>query len=235
MPSGPAPGAKAAPGASKEQRIGVMDACRDINPLVTRVVDEEAAATDRGRVDGARARVRALPAAAARRAGGPSARARAGDDAGRPCAARSARQVRRGARRTAPQPVRRALPLLSRARWPIALAATLVLAMAGSAFYGLVVNPSKAVAAQLALDHLKCFTLFEEPAGLCPAEVQAELKARYGIDIVLPSGRRGRRPGARRRAPLPVSGWLGRASAVQEGRGPGLGVCASQRSQAESD
>jgi hypothetical protein len=70
----------------------------------------------------------------------------------------------------------------------MALAATLVLAVAGAAFYGLVVNPSKAVAAQLTLDHLKCFTLFEEPAGLAPAEVQAVLKARHGIDIVLPAG-----------------------------------------------
>jgi len=71
----------------------------------------------------------------------------------------------------------------------MALAATLVLAVAGSAIYGLVVNPSKAVAAQLTLDHLKCFALFEEPSGLSPAEVQATLKARHGIDIVLPAGR----------------------------------------------
>ena len=70
----------------------------------------------------------------------------------------------------------------------MALAATLVLAVAGSAVYGLVVNPSKAVAAQLALDHLKCFLLFEEPSGLAPADVQRELKARHGIDIVLPTG-----------------------------------------------
>jgi hypothetical protein len=30
--------------------------------------------------------------------------------------------------------------------------------------------------------------LFEEPAGLAPSEVQAELKAHYGFDIVLPDG-----------------------------------------------
>jgi hypothetical protein len=92
-------------------------------------------------------------------------------------------------RTQAAAPVRAPLPLLSRASWPMALAATLFLAVAGSAFYGLVVNPSKAVAAQLALDHLKCFTLFEEPAGLAPAEVKAELKANHGLDILLPEGR----------------------------------------------
>jgi anti-sigma factor RsiW len=63
----------------------------------------------------------------------------------------------------------------------------MVLALAGAAVYGLVINPSRAVAAQLTLDHLKCFALFEEPAGLAPADVQAELKARHGIDIALPA------------------------------------------------
>jgi anti-sigma factor RsiW len=70
----------------------------------------------------------------------------------------------------------------------MALAATLLLAVAGGALYGLLISPSTAVAAQLTLDHLKCFTLFEEPAGLAPAEVQASLKASHGIDIVLPVG-----------------------------------------------
>ncbi len=164
-----------------------MESCREISPLVTRVADKEATAAERGRVDGhagectgcrrqlhAEREVRQLVTdrSAALVGHAPlGLRAR--------CAA---------TRRPAAQPARRPLPLLSRAGWPMALAATLVLAVAGSAFYGLVINPSKAVAAQLALDHLKCFTLFEEPAGLSPEEVQAELKARHGMDIVLPTG-----------------------------------------------
>ena len=63
------------------------------------------------------------------------------------------------------------------------------MAVAGSAVYGLVINPSRAVAAQLTLDHLKCFTLFEEPAGVAPVEVQATLKSRLGVDVVLPTGK----------------------------------------------
>ena len=164
-----------------------MDSCRDIRPLVTRVADDEATPAERGRVDG---HVRECA----------------------PCgrglhAEREARQLVRGhasllvghaplglraacaaTRIQAAPPARRSRPLLSRASWPMALAATLVLAVAGSAFYGLAINPSKAVAAQLTLDHLKCFALFEEPAGLAPAEVQARIKASLGIDIVLPPG-----------------------------------------------
>jgi anti-sigma factor RsiW len=163
-----------------------MEACRDIEPLTTPVVDEEASAADSERVD-----------------------AHAG--ACEPCrrrlhAEQQARQVLRShasellghaplglrarceaARAAAPR-ARRPVPLLSRAGWPMALAATLILAIAGGALYNLVLNPSKAVAAQLALDHLKCFTLFEEPAGLVPAEVEAALKARYGFDVALPAG-----------------------------------------------
>lgn len=164
-----------------------MDSCRDINPLTTRVADNEATADERGRVD------------SHLRGCGPCRR--------QLHAEREARQVVRdreavlvahaplglrarcaATRVQSAPPARRALPLLSRTGWPMALAATLVLAVAGSAFYGLVINPSRAVAAQLTLDHLKCFTLFEQPAGLSPADAQAELKARHGIDLMLPEG-----------------------------------------------
>jgi anti-sigma factor RsiW len=164
-----------------------MDACRDISPLVTRVVDDEAAPSDRGRVDAhvrqcAPCRHQLNAEREASRVVREHASALIGHaplDLRARCAA---------ARPQAVAPPRRTVPMLSRASWPMALAATLVLAVAGSAFYGLVVNPSKAVAAQLALDHLKCFMLFEEPAGLAPAEVQADLKAHYGFDIILPDG-----------------------------------------------
>ena len=164
-----------------------MDACREISPLVTRVVDDEADAQDRGRVDThvrqcAPCRHQLTAEREASRVVREHASALIGHaplDLRARCAA---------ARPKAVAPLRRTVPMLSRASWPMALAATLVLAVAGSAFYGLVVNPAKAVAAQLALDHLKCFLLFEEPAGLSPAEVQSELKAHYGFDISLPAG-----------------------------------------------
>lgn len=71
-------------------------------------------------------------------------------------------------------------------RWPLAMAATLVLAIAGAWVYGSVINPSVAVAAQLTLDHLKCFALFDSDAGINPAEVREALRQRYGWEVVLP-------------------------------------------------
>ena len=164
-----------------------MDACRDIDPLVTRVADDEATVAERGRVEG---HVRACAPCHlqlhAERESRQLVRERADLLVGHAPLGLRARCA--ATRAQAAPPASRRVPLLSRASWPMALAATLVLAVAGSTFYGLVVNPSKAVAAQLALDHLKCFTLFEEPAGLQPAEVQAQLKARHGIAVVLPAG-----------------------------------------------
>jgi anti-sigma factor RsiW len=164
-----------------------MASCRDIGQLVTRVADDEAAAAERGRVqEHVRACAPCHLQLHAERESRQLLRDRADLLVGHAPLGLRARCV--ATRSQAAPPVRRPVPLLSRASWPMALAATLVLAVAGSAFYGTVVNPSKAVAAQLALDHLKCFTLFEEPSGLDPTDVQARLNAKLGIDIVLPSG-----------------------------------------------
>jgi anti-sigma factor RsiW len=164
-----------------------MESCRDIGPLVTRVADNEASAADRERVQAhlggcAPCRRQLQAERESRRLVGEWAQVLVGH------APLGLRARCAATRAEAAPPVRRPMPLLSRLSWPMALAATLVMAVAGSALYGLVVNPSKAVAAQLALDHLKCFTLFEEPAGVAPEQVRAALKARLGIDIALPAG-----------------------------------------------
>ena len=210
-----------------------MDSCRDIDPLITPVADNEAAASERGRVEGhLRECAPCHRQMHAEREARELVRERASMLVGHAPLGLRARCA--ATRAQAAPAVPRRLPLLSRAGWPMALAATLVLAVAGAAFYGLVVNPSKAVAAQLTLDHLKCFTLFEEPAGLAPAEVQAVLKARHGIDIVLPAGQEASGltlVGGRRC--LYLDGSV--ASPVSKGRGPGLAVCASHGGEAESD
>jgi anti-sigma factor (TIGR02949 family) len=74
-------------------------------------------------------------------------------------------------------------------RAPMALAATLVLAVAGALLYGTVINPTAAAAAQLTLDHLKCFTLFDRPDRLPAAIVRASLNSQYGWDIPIPDER----------------------------------------------
>jgi len=164
-----------------------MDSCREIDPLVTRIADDEATAAERGRVDD---HVRLCAPCShdlqAEREARQLVRERAVALVGHaPLGLRARCAV---ARTQAAPPVRRHVPLLSRAGWPMALAATFLLAVAGVAVYGLMLNPSSAVAAQLTLDHLKCFTLFEAPAGLAPADVQAALKARHGIDMAVPDG-----------------------------------------------
>jgi hypothetical protein len=69
---------------------------------------------------------------------------------------------------------------------PLALVATFALAVGGALVYSTVINPTVAVAAQLTLDHLKCFALFDQPAGLAPVEVRAALRQRYGWDVAIP-------------------------------------------------
>jgi anti-sigma factor RsiW len=164
-----------------------MDLCREIDALTTRVVDNEASAADRVRVEG---HARECPSCGrhveAERQGRQVLRDHAAALVGHAPPGLHARCA--AARPDAAPAARRPVLSLSRAGWPVALAATLVLAIAGAAFYGAVIGPSRAVAAQLTIDHLKCFALFEQPSGLVPAAVQAELKARDGIDVVPPEG-----------------------------------------------
>lgn len=166
-----------------------METCKQIDPLTTRFVDDEASAAERDLVDRhlsecppCRRNVQAEQQARE------AMRAHAGTLIGSAPVGLRARCA--AARAPAGPRAWGKAPLLSRARWPMAVAATLVLALAGGVLYGLVLHPSEAIAAQLTLDHLKCFALFEEPAGLVPAEVQAALKVWHGIDIVVPAGAR---------------------------------------------
>lgn len=71
-------------------------------------------------------------------------------------------------------------------RRPLALAAALALAAVGTLVVGSMANPAAATAAQLTLDHAKCFGLFDQPDSLEPARVRASLRDRYGWDIDIP-------------------------------------------------
>ena len=163
-----------------------MDTCTEVDSLTTPFVDDEASAADRERVD---RHLGECPACRGHVIAEQHARemVRAHGDAlvdHAPLGLRA--RCASASSAAAPGPGRRAMPLLSRTGWPLALAATIVLAIAGVMLYGLVLDPSEAVAAQLTLDHLKCFTLFEERSALTPSDVQTALKARYGFDVRLP-------------------------------------------------
>lgn len=68
----------------------------------------------------------------------------------------------------------------------LAAAAALVLALVGAFAGTAIVNPPVAVAAQLTLDHVKCFGLFESGQSLEPTVVANDLRTRYGWAIRLP-------------------------------------------------
>jgi len=72
--------------------------------------------------------------------------------------------------------------------FPFAAAAVLILAAAATIIVTRATTGS--LAAQLTLDHVKCFTLFSEPAGrVDPAAVSRSLEAAYGLRVEVPAGR----------------------------------------------
>lgn len=78
-----------------------------------------------------------------------------------------------------------------RPRWrlaPIALAATLVVALAGAVLYRATGSSARLMAAELAADHVKCF-LVNEVMGTHhdPAEVADAMSAHFGWDVHLPA------------------------------------------------
>ena len=165
-----------------------MARCSDIDPLMTAYVDGEVPPTQKLRVAG---HIEDCPSchrhAAAEHAARSVVRAHAESIIEAAPSHLRGRCATAGRSRAAG---RWRVPLLSRVGWPIALAATVLLAVGGALVYGTVINPSAAVAAQLTLDHLKCFALFDQPSPLKPSDVQASLKAHYGFEVALPDAER---------------------------------------------
>lgn len=152
-----------------------MRKCSEIDPLVTPYVDGEVTAADGVDVT---THLDACPPC--RRHAGSERAVRALVQDRAPTLATPAPARLRASCRTAVSGV-----ATRRARWPLALAATLVLAVTAAAGYG-ALRPSVAVAAQLTADHLKCFALFDGPAGVSPADVRDALRQRHGWDIAIP-------------------------------------------------
>ena len=159
-----------------------MAHCSDIDPLTTAYVDGEGPPGDRQRVAG---HVERCPSCHQHVAAEQSARTVVRAHAESLIDAAPADLRGRCAAAARLRPSGRNLPRLSQVRWPMALAATLLLAVGAAVAYG-TLYPSRAAAAQLALDHLKCFALFDQPSTLQVADVEAALKDRFGFDVALP-------------------------------------------------
>jgi anti-sigma factor RsiW len=160
-----------------------MATCHDIDPLITPFIDGEAAAPDRAAVD---AHVARCPSCrqrvSAERASRLALHERRQTLAGRAPLGLEARcaAVAREARRSR-----------KRRGWGVwlvpvpAAAALVVVALLAYAASG----SSTALAAQLTLDHLKCFALFEQQSGPSDAQaLEARLTADYGWHMKVPPG-----------------------------------------------
>jgi anti-sigma factor RsiW len=161
-----------------------MGSCQDIGPLITPYLDAEAGVADRAAVE---AHLRACQPCA-RRAGAEQTARRvlmvkaaslsvsAPDALRQRCASLAARPVAH----------RRRMWLAWRTL-SLATAGLLVMGLAGTLVYGVVTHSPTVLAAELVLDHLKCFALFEPRVAAADAAVVArQLEADYGWRLDVP-------------------------------------------------
>jgi len=157
-----------------------MASCRDIDPLITAYLDGEVSGAERSAVGGHL------------RDCGPCRARTADEEAGR----RIMRERAAACRLEAPAGLRArcvpAAPRLRGAGWfvvrPVPIWATVVLVCA-VAIGGLFAagRATTVFAAELAVDHVKCFTLFGRPSAPSdPAAIGQRLKAAYGWTLAVP-------------------------------------------------
>lgn len=155
--------------------------CQDAEALFAPYVDGEAAAPDKVRLD---AHLQACPPCRDRVAGERSAReiVRARRAGLRPCAS-SALRTRCAAHcaRTAA----RGGVLTRRALVPLSLAAALLLAVSGVLFFA--GNHVEVLAAQLAVDHVKCFQFAPDRGAVDPIAEAGKWERVYGWPLKVPA------------------------------------------------
>ena len=159
--------------------------CQQIEPLFAAYVDEEAETAERATVD---AHLRACPPCRDRIAGERAARdvLRARRTGLRPCAS-SALRARCAAHGVSPA-IRSGL-LSRRALIPLSLAAAVVLAVSSSLFF--FGNTVEVLAAQLAVDHVKCFQFAPDRGGrpirVDPLTEERSWETSYGWPLKVPA------------------------------------------------
>jgi anti-sigma factor RsiW len=156
--------------------------CQELEPLLASYVDEEAAPPDRAAVE---AHLNACAPCRDRLVGERAARdvLRARGAGLRPCASNALR-TRCAAHRLAP--ASRGGVLTRRAWVPLSLAAALLLALSGTLFFA--GNSVEVLAAQLAVDHMKCFQFAPDRsrAAIDPVAEAKRWEAGYGWPIKVP-------------------------------------------------
>ncbi len=155
--------------------------CQQIEPLFAAYVDNEAETSERATVD---AHVRACPPCRARLAGERAAREvlHARRIGLRPCASEALRA--RCAAHGVPPTIRSSL-LTRRALIPLALAAAVLLAVSSSLFF--FGNTVEVLAAQLAVDHVKCFQFAPDRVQVDPLTAAKSWEKKYGWSLKVPA------------------------------------------------
>jgi anti-sigma factor RsiW len=139
--------------------------CQELDPLFAAYVDEEAAPPERAAVD---AHLQGCPPCRDRLAGERAARdvVRARREGLRPCASPALRA--RCVAQRVPAAVRGGV--ITRRAWvPLSLAAAVLLAVGGTLFFA--GSNVEVLAAQLAVDHVKCFQFAPDRGSASPAAV----------------------------------------------------------------
>jgi anti-sigma factor RsiW len=170
-----------------------MSDCSSIDPLVTLYVDGELPAADHQAVDEhlhgcPPCRARIIVERAVRdlmRLRQSALRTECAPDALRAkCGAQKARQISEALRAPASAP--RGIPARGRFA-PLAVAATLLLVVAGASVYKVTESSTRVMAAELTADHVKCF-LLQDMIGAeeRPASVERALATKFGWLVRLP-------------------------------------------------
>ena len=155
--------------------------CREVEAIFAPYVDDEVAPAERARVD---AHLQACPPCRDHVAGERSAREilRARRARLRPCASDALRT------RCAAQYVARAVRggvLTRRTLVPLSLAAALLLVVSGALFFA--GNSVEVLAAQLAVDHVKCFQFAPDRSGVDPIAEGGKWERVYGWPLQVPA------------------------------------------------
>jgi anti-sigma factor RsiW len=155
-----------------------MPSCREIDPLFAAYVDGEATADERAAVD---AHLKACPKCRHQTALQAIVRDTVKEKLGRPCAPDALRQRCRRAARTGTLPFG-----IPRSTFSISMAAALTMLLGGVLLYSLTGFSPTVLAAQLTLDHVKCFAVDSADAPIDARASEEQYERDYGRRVQLP-------------------------------------------------
>lgn len=156
-----------------------MPSCRDVDPLFAPYVDGDATADQRAIVD---AHLRACPKCRHQTALQSAVRQTVRTKLCRPCAPEALRTRCRAAARAGMGPFGTTRSTIA----SLSMAAALVLVVGGVLLYGLTGLSPTVLAAQLTLDHMKCFAVHDADSPVDVRAGEAQYARDHGTEIHLP-------------------------------------------------